>query len=221
MKFKSDLDKSLLLLELGKSHLIDESAELSASDIDRFKNSRKISLGGLRDLDRSISKVPDLSESYKSWNDSTKDKKFQKQVSLLAANFILENFDYLIESKYEMLKGLSSLKTHLYIEGEYFRPSIVEDYKFDVLLETVIPIINKLELSLLNEDISLDLHSEINTLLRLISESEVVAALSALVDKPVDSLGHNLTEDSSLLNYYHLLNMKPQIDYLESLLKES
>lgn len=233
MKFKSDLDKSLLMLELGYSDTSSPD-QVPEDVIESFIKKRRKLVTGLKDFRKSQEVKSNwrrhrykMMKGIKSWHKSTTGKRFHRQLGRFLATKILEDNDRLDIEKYETLKALSSLHTHMYIEGEFFRSSVNEDVDFELMVEYSLPLLTNLELKILENkyaDISPD---EIEIMLRLTEESEVISALSALTNsdqsKIKDSLmvtkvDEDLTYGISM-KYFKVLEMKSSIDYLESLME--
>jgi hypothetical protein len=231
MKFKSDLDRSLFLLELGQPDSTDIET-LSEEVTETFIKRRRKLIGKLRDFRKSQDNKASwrrfrfkMYKGLKTWHKSTKGKRFHRQLGRFLATKMTENLDKVELERYETLKALSSLHTHMYIEGEYFRPSIDEDVDYETMVEYSLPLLTSLELKILEykyADISPD---EIEIVLRLTEESEVTSALSALTNSDQSKIKESLKafsidEDQTYglsLKYYQLLEMKSSIDILQSL----
>ena len=61
-----------------------------------------------------------------------------------------KRYESLDAVQFEALKALSSYRTHMYIEGDYWQP-LEEEYDFFSLLEYAIPLLNDIEVKLYND----------------------------------------------------------------------
>ncbi|QIG71468.1 hypothetical protein EVB32_356 [Rhizobium phage RHph_TM39] len=233
VKFKSDLDRSLFCTEMERIDLIGQ--DTIPDDLHEiFLKNRKTLVSKVKDFRRSqIGKASWRRHRYshlkgvRKWHKSTEGKKFHRQLGRFLATRITNRFESIDNTKYETLKALSSLRTHLFIEGEYYRSSMDEDVDFDFLLEYSLPHLASLEQKVHDgkyEDISYD---ELELLLRLVEQVEVLSALSTVVDFEPEELSSQLesqdvNEDLTygmLVKYFKILEMKSNVDYLKSLME--
>jgi len=98
--------------------------------------------------------------AIRKWHRSIQGKRFHRNLGkFLALRFQREDNQipdmvYLSNpaERFELLKLLSSLKTHLYIEGVYYKP-ILEQVEYELLIEEVLPLIEDIEKKILIENI--------------------------------------------------------------------
>jgi len=215
LKFKTDLDRTLFLAEIQRMDLI--SAEVIPDELfevfvkrrqlvrDKMKNFRK-SQNTKMDWRRNRYK---RLKGIRKWHSSTQGKRFHRNLSrFLITRIRRENFEnFELADRFEILKGISSLKTHLYIEGEYFRSSLDEDVEFEELLSYSIPLLNSVEEKLLNSDLMNISNDEFELIFRLVDESELQSMLSDIINISTDELDQKLlnTDFNEDLTYGLLL----------------
>jgi len=190
MKFATDTDVKMFLLEIE-----DIDAALTATKdftptkemIELFVKKRKNLITGLKDFRRKQNtKQQWRHERYKMlrgikrFHKSTAGKKFHRALGrYIATRESMENSSedtfYLSEVS-DVLKALSSLKTHAFIELEYFHP-LSEELEYRLLFEELIPLVNGIERNLLRGDFSLDERSE-EVLLRITDFDQVINHLA-------------------------------------------
>lgn len=158
MKFRDRKDAQLFLVEVGRTDLlsqVNESFTPTQEMFEKFFNSRNSIIPKLKDLKKSQNAKQNWRENrsslmsgIKSWHKSTEGKQFHRSLGKHLATKItnkesvkdmgiLSSKDEWNE-KYETLKSLSSLRTHLYIETQYYKP-INEQIEFDLFMDIVIP----------------------------------------------------------------------------------
>ena len=101
-----------------------------------------------------------------------------------------KRYESLDPVQFEALKALSSYRTHLYIEGDYWQP-LEEEADLYALLEYAIPLLNQIEVSLYQDaDTELD-EEQMELLLRLIDDRELCKSIAEVTgiepDKVVES----------------------------------
>lgn len=218
MKFKTELDQNKFNLELQSSGL---------SDVSEFIKSRKTSIKHHVDFRKSQNSKAawrrnryKMMKGIKSWHSSTKGKKFHRQLGRFLATRLVEGFELQID-RYELLKAITSVRTHLYIEGEYFRP-LDEDVEFELLLEYSLPILKVIEDKIFNRDYSFN-HDELELMLRLVDTSEVLETLAE--SGRIRSSSHEIDIESEstygvLYQTYGITKNHKGSQILESLIQE-
>lgn len=148
MKFINTDDKKLFLIEIEKVNLLDsvnEQWEPSAELMELFHDRREKLVPSFKDFRRSQSSKKawrqnrySMLKGVRQFHKSTAGKRMHRTLGDYLATHITKN-DYSLtgEAKYEALKSLSSLRTHLYIEAPYYRP-IDEQIEFDNFLDEVL-----------------------------------------------------------------------------------
>jgi hypothetical protein len=151
MKFRDHSDRILFLLEL-RGNLTHESiaAGITDSDINELflkrggrektfdlKNFRRSQLSKHSWRSNKLGYLKGIGKFHR----SLAGKKFHRDLT----RFLLTRESY---NKIDLLKSLSSLKTHLYIDMDYYR-SVDESIDFEIFVEETVDLINKLEADLL------------------------------------------------------------------------
>ena len=90
-----------------------------------------------------------------------------------------KRYESLDSVQFEALKALSSYRTHMYIEGDYWQP-LEEEADLYSLLEYAIPLLNEIEIKLYkNPDEELN-EDELELLLRLVDDRELCKSMAEL-----------------------------------------
>jgi len=152
MKFRDHSDRILFLLEL-RGNLTHESiaAGITDSDINELflkrggrektfdlKNFRRSQLSKHSWRSNKLGYLKGIGKFHR----SLAGKKFHRDLT----RFLLTRESY---NKIDLLKSLSSLKTHMYIDLVYYR-SVDESIDYDLFVEETVELINKLESDLLS-----------------------------------------------------------------------
>lgn len=197
IKFHSPLDLKLMLLDIGRSDLLESSTPDTVTEelCELFLKHRKGRKKLIKDFRRSqISKKSwrthrfSYMKGIKKWHRSIEGKKFHRALSRFMTNRIKnESINEL--DRLETVKAVSSLKTHLYIESGYYR-SLDEDINYELFLEYVTPLLSNLEHELLvtsNPEVPID---TLEVLARLVDSRQLLLSLglteSTLLDIEVD-----------------------------------
>lgn len=152
MKFKELKDAHLFLLELGKTNLIETVKEndwIPSKDlVELFIKGRRAIIPKLKDFRKSQTTKASwrknrnsMMAGIKSFHKSTKGKQFHRSLGRYLATRIAKSgrFTEHYEEKYEALKGLSSLRTHIYIENGYYK-TLEEQIDFESFMDEIIPV---------------------------------------------------------------------------------
>lgn len=154
MKFQSDQDKILFLSEVGRVDLFEGQAEIPAEVIDEFIKRRREKVFQLKDFRRSqLSKRAwrvnrfSMMKGINKFHRSVKGKKFHRQLGRFLATRVFEVGDY---NPIEVVKAISSAKTHLLLEFDYFM-GFDEELELHNLIEYAIPLLSEIETKVIEE----------------------------------------------------------------------
>lgn len=163
MKFRNDHDAQLFLIEMGvePAKAMDATKDMNVSMdlLEMFISARRQSVYKLKSFRRSqASKEAWRSNRYKymkgirTFHKSTEGKRFHRNLGKFLAS--RETFKSLIARESfepcaiiewnETLKALSSLKTHLFIEFDFYRP-VSEEVDLHILLDEALPAASRVE----------------------------------------------------------------------------
>lgn len=195
MKLRKPSDKYLLLTELNRLDLIDakeipqeiflEFIKARRGIVPRFKNFRK-------------SQITKRSWRTHRWRYMKGIKKFHRSIAgkrfhrslgrYLATRFTKSRFKESLDFVQTLaLKGLSSLRTHLHIEGGYFM-TINERVEFELFADYALPLLQECEnLIYNNADHKLD-EDQLELLLRLVEEKELLKCVAEMNDIEVEKV---------------------------------
>lgn len=188
MKFATDQDAKLFLIEVGKLDEIDSATKSLQPDEDMlelFLHHRRNLIPGLKDFRRrQNTKKQWRHERFKMlrgirrFHKSTTGKKFHRSLGRFIATreSLTKNEVFYLTEIADILKALSSLKTHAYIELEFYHP-LTEELEYRLLFEELIPLIDQVEKKLLSGDFTLEQADE-ELLLRIVDWSVLKECLS-------------------------------------------
>lgn len=162
MKFLNDEDRDLFAIGIGRLDLIGTKFDVSQEMEELYIKNRRSLIPKLKDFRRSQSSKESWRKNrvgymkgIKRFHKSTEGKKLHRSMGRFLSNRNLSDGRYKRESLdsitdvVEVLKAISSIRTHLYIDHEYFM-SIDEEVDLLILTEDALPILNRLEFSLIN-----------------------------------------------------------------------
>jgi hypothetical protein len=210
MKFANDDDKRLFLLEIERFDLlpeVDAKWTPSADLVELFIQRRKGLINNLKDFRKSQNAKQawrtnryKMMKGIKKFHKSTKGKQMHRSLGrFLATRFTgdkeaistkgiiaqgRESEALSLDQVLEVLKALSSLRTHIYIEAEYYMP-ISEYVEFLEFVEDVLEASFTMERNLLRFD---DNHTEqdIDIIIRAIDEDILVDEIRKITKQPFD-----------------------------------
>ncbi len=225
MRLRNPSDKAMFLADTGRLDLLsslDITEDISTELYEDFIKRRKPLTAGLVNFRKSQqTKQGWRSSRYKhlrgihKFHRSIEGKRFHRGLSRFLATHITRTHGSTSKSlrgesldalQCETLKGLSSLRTHLYIENDYYMP-LQENIEFVSFLEYSIPLLNNIELKIFHDATAELTEDETELLLRLCDEKELCKSFAELFeeitpDKVFDTYkaiqGRMLSEGSSL-----------------------
>jgi len=203
VKFASEHDAQLFLVEIERLDLLSQISESQpyfepdADLMELFIKRRKKLLDRLKDFRRRQMTQsqwrqfrPKMMRGIRRFHKSTTGKRFHRSLGRFNAtrdmlkSMFRENFS--VSGMADTLKALSSLKTHAFIELEYFHP-MTEELEFRIFFEELIPFINRLETSILQGDFDLS-EADAEFLARIVEKSSTIYALSERFGVPCDDV---------------------------------
>jgi len=185
VSFKTDADKIRLLSEIGRIHpvLTPEDIVEYSDKYDDFKRNYSVMKScsferGDWDARRyEIVKIP-------SWTYPMKDKKFYSNLlSLIKWHLSLAD----VFEKYDVLKALSSLRTHLYIEISYYKP-MYDRFEFEYFANYALDILTAMESKVLNDNYDAISDEEIELLIRIIATPADMGIIDCEVSNSVTGI---------------------------------
>lgn len=197
MKFQTIEDKKLFLIEIGKVSLletIDDTWEPTEELMEMYVQKRKELVPKLRDFRRSqAAKGSWRSNRYKfmkgirRFHSSTKGKRMHRALGdFLATRESFIDATPFHPGIFEALKAISSLKTHAFIELEYYQP--VDEYiEFTEMVEQLIPLVARVDESFIKGQASLQ-KDDLEFLYRMVEEKELLLAYSRKLNQPYEEL---------------------------------
>lgn len=206
MKFQSDKDAKLFLIEIGKMpEVASATRELKPTDemIGLLKKSRKGVSRGLKSFRRSQATKQtwrkfsaEIMRGIKAYHRSTEGKRFHRNLSrfLLRKEFTgfltgkplaqrNESMDFW--EKAETIKAISSAKTHLFIELEYYHP-LYEQMGLEELALNHLSDLSNIEQKILHDEEIVE--ADYSLLALLCETNAVIKSLADESGKPVDEV---------------------------------
>lgn len=227
MKFLTNEDAKLFLIEVDCVHKIEEATkdyEPTMEEMETFLKKRKRHESALKDHDKKRKAKEgwrrnraNMMRGIKAYHRSTDGKRHHKRLGRFLASRIHKSDENL--NILEFLKGISSAKTTLITELEYYHPLTEQIELEDVVLEYAIPMLNSIEDKIIkNEDISED---EFDFLMDITETAEVVQALANKSGKDVKEIEKTWSEiKNSLIRDGHKESDDKFYGLLVSILKK-
>ena len=239
MKLRSKEDLPLFLADANRLDLLEtlqENEEIPDDLFEVFLQRRKPLLKGLMNFRASVRTKQQWRSSrfkflrgIKRFHRSLAGKRLHRSLSRFLATrimrphmgFLQQRYESLEPLRFDALKALSSAKTHMYIESEYYSPlSAAEEYS--AFMEYTIPLLNSIEWNVYNDpDVDLS-EDEEEVLLRLVDERELCKSFAEIlevvpVEKVIETFAatrnNMITKGSSMDETYfftrHMENFVP------------
>lgn len=198
MKLKDAQDKLYFLADVGRLDLIDslqDNEEIPDELFEEFIKKRRPLITGLVSFQKSqLTKQQWRSSRWKflrgirKFHRSLAGKRLHRSLARFLATRILrphlgylkDRYESLEPLKFDALKALSSCKTHMYIEEEYYSV-LSEAAEYSSFMEYAIPLLNSIEWRLYQNPDSELSADEQELLLRLADERELCKSLSEVL----------------------------------------
>lgn len=195
LKFKKEEDKVQFLIDINRLDLIEES-ELDENLFEIFIKARSSLVNRFKDFKQSQIQKQNWKfnrwqylKGIKDFHKSIEGKKLHRAMSrFLASRIFRDKLNKYTtsslrreESLIDGLKSISSLKTHIYIEREYYM-SLEEQVEFVTFKEYVIPLLNNIENNLLIDEDYHPTPDELELLLRLVDIDQIDKLVSEEYD---------------------------------------
>jgi len=221
MIFQTDQDAKLFCIEIGKPELIEKANKdwkPESSHIKLFVKKRKDLVGKLKNFRKSQNTKAEwrkyrykLMKGIRRFHKSTKGKRFHRNLGKFLIRHIVDKGEASKKSKdnryeslysgsaiYEVLKSLSSIKTHFYIEQQYYMP-ISEEVEFSFLFEEVRESIEEVERSILVKNNNFK-EKNIFWLSEVVEKDNLLKTISELLGKELEEVEkrYNILEKNDL-----------------------
>lgn len=215
MKFKDLKDAHLFLIEINKTSLMETVKDYTWSPpselISEYVKARRSIIPGLKDFRKSqIAKENwrknrnSMMKGIKSFHKSTKGKQFHRSLGRYLATRISKSgrFKDRYEEKYDTLKSISSLRTHIYIENGYYK-SLDEQIDFEFFMDEVIPVTLSEEFNIYKEE-GMASEQDIDILCRAVIAEDLIKEYCIAMEREyseslLKSFNELSTEDKSIM----------------------
>jgi hypothetical protein len=226
MKFRDLKDAHLFLFEIGKTNLIEsiKTADWKPSTelLESYIKGRRALIPHLKDFRKSQSAKASwrsnrnkMMAGIKKFHKSTQGKQLHRSLGRYLATRVSKSgrFKDRYDDKYEALKGLSSLRTHLYIETGYFK-SVDEQIEFEFFMDEIVPITMSEELKVYKEESTIS-EEDLDLLCRAISPIDLLKECcmltgdlysEELLAKFIDGLSENYSYVECIQNILPRMN---------------
>ena len=209
MKFRSDEDKVLFAIECDLPIPDDLKTWEPSEEIQGlFIKKRKDLIQKLKSFRRSqATKAQWRRDRYKlmqgidTFHKSTDGKRFHRSMGRFLAlrdfgdtslfkkdgdeSFRIKAVELPSMERASFLKALSSIRTHLFIESEYYSP-LSQQVGLELLIEEVVDAFSRLERSIIHfEDMDLD---DVDLLIRMVGDSERLSSLSLQLGRGIEEV---------------------------------
>jgi hypothetical protein len=209
LKFKTIQDAQMFLIDIGQFYRvsdIDETFKPTKEELDEFIKRRSKLMLGLKDFRKSQQQKSNwrknragIMKGIKKFHKSTAGKRFHRNLGrFLVSRISGESLDYNIYDTLDFLKGISSCRTHLYIEESYYM-TLYDYIEFISFREDVLKPLFKLEESFSNLNTCILDDYELDCLLSLIDLNELSFVISESLGLEKEIVYNFLDKDSSIL----------------------
>lgn len=199
MKFKSEEDIKLFLVDADRVDLLNEvNSEFKPSQelVELFLQKRTGLLSGLKNFRKSQDSKgmwrkhrADIMRGIKSFHRSTEGKRFHRNLGRFIATRTFTGYltgrklgeALTIYEKSEIVKAISSIKTHLFIEMEYYHP-IYEQAGLEELVFDHLDEINDIEMKVIRDESLTDENSSL--LIMLTETASIHKSFAEQANKP-------------------------------------
>jgi len=172
MRFTNDNEKKLFLMEIERTDMIDQVSEHFSPDeemLDEFLKRRSSLISPLKNFRRSQRTKQQwrkdryaMLKGIKRFHRSTTGKKFHRALGRFIATRLYDRDGFGLTKErakerqganesysdlhevIEVLQGLSSLKTHAFVEMEFYHP-LTEEIEYRMFMEELLPFLERLE----------------------------------------------------------------------------
>ena len=188
---KDPEDKIKFLVDVDRLDLL-ESDNIPTSLFELFIKKRKPLVSKVRNFRKSQrSKLAWQKKRFKymaginRFHRSIKGKKMHRAMGRFVATRIFRGDESVkLNDANEVLKAISSIRTHIYIEADYYMP-LQEEVEFREFVEYAIPLLNSLETQLFKDSSYCPLDEELELLLRVTEELSIQKAIVEITKKIV------------------------------------
>lgn len=238
MKVKTPEDRVRFLVDVNRTDLLesvsDENADvdsiITSELIEVFLKKRKPLVNKMKDFKKSATAKQAWRENrfkYLSgihrFHGSVQGKRFHKSMGRFLATRIFQSIDrpILLDDVNEHLKAISSVKTHLYIEADYYMP-LQEEVDFRLFVDYAIPILNGVEAKLFADSEYCPTDEEMELMLRLVQRDTLQKSIEESTQQTLDlglivkKVSKNLPRESSSFMLAVMERVKETIKTLES-----
>lgn len=204
MKFANDHDAKLFCLEIDRSDLLLESDEAVSKDFKPCEDMIELFLKKRRELVPHLKNFRRRQNTKKQWrhdrykmmrgikrfHKSTAGKRFHRSLGrFLATRECLKKsveFTVSLHEVADVLKALSSLKTHAFVELEFYHP-MAEEVEYLTFIEELIPTVGRIEKEILSGNFFLEEDDE-DFMLRVVKEESIIYALEQRSEYSFDEI---------------------------------
>jgi hypothetical protein len=205
MKLRSPEDRMSFLLDIGRIDLlesVDTDEDMPPELFEVFIKRRRGLIRNLVNFRRKqLSRQQWRSGRWKflrgirKFHTSVQGKRMHRALGRFLATRIFrphlkdlhKRYESLEPVQFSALKALSSYRTHMYIEGDYWQP-LEEEADLFSLLEYAIPLLNEIELKLYKDSEAELNEDEFELLLRLVDDKELCKSIAEVIGVDPDSV---------------------------------
>jgi len=203
MKLRSEEDRIPFLIDIGRVDLLeslDVHQEIADELFEDFIKKRRPLIKLLSNFRQSqLTKQQWRSSRWKfmrgvrKFHRSIQAKRMHRAMGRFLATRIFrpkheplkKRYESLDPLQFDALKALSSYKTHLYIEGDYYQ-SIEEEAEYRSLLDYSLPLLNSIEMKIYTDPEAALHEDEMELLLRFLDERELCKSISEILSVPFE-----------------------------------
>lgn len=176
MRLKEKDDLIHFLVDVNRLDLLESEEPVSEELFELFLKNRKPLVQKVKNYRKSqqskqswkARRFKHLS-GIKRFHRSVRGKRMHRAMGRFLATRIFKGEALNLNDAHDALKAISSIRTHIYIEADYYMP-LQEEVDFREFVDYAIPLLGHLEFSLFEDSEYVPLDDELELLLRLVDE---------------------------------------------------
>jgi len=212
VRFHSDCDKRLFLLEVGRVDLLDkvkgDSWEPSSDLVELFIKGRQSLIPKLKDFRRSQATKsawrhhrPAFLKGIRTFHRSTAGKRFHRTLGRWLATRLQDRDKFgsiyslrneSLEQRVDLLRAITSIMNYAFQELEFYH-DLYEELDYWEFLEELFPIAESIERKLFSGEDELT-EEEIDVLARMVEDDEIVASVAEAIGRSREDVWNRLRE---------------------------
>lgn len=192
MKLKDPDDLIHFLVDIDRLDLLESEDPIDPELFELFLKKRKPLVTKMKNFRKSQRQKQVWREKrfkvltgIRRFHRSVRGKRMHKAIGRFIATRIFRDEDLKLNDAHEALKAISSIRTHIYIEADYYMP-LQEEVEFREFVDYAIPVLGHLEFCLFEDSSYIPLNDELELLLRIVQPDVLQKEVNELLEKEID-----------------------------------